>query len=384
MIYLDNAATSWPKPPSVAEAMTDFMDHIGANPGRAGHRLAVKAGQLVYLAREAVAEIFHAPDPLRIVFGYNITESLNLGLKGILNPGDHVITSSMEHNSMIRPLRELQKYGVELSIVKCDVEGRLSPSDVEAQIRSNTKLIAITHASNVVGTLIPIRDIGAICRKHDILMLVDTAQSAGSYPIDMQRDNIDLLGFTGHKSLCGPTGTGGLIIGERVDEKQMKPLIQGGTGSYSEHEEQPFFLPDAMESGTLNGVGLAGLIAGIEWIQKEGLDNIRHHDMMLTQQLINGLLQIPKCIVYGTHDARKQTSTVSFNIKGMASSEVGLRLDEEYDILCRIGLHCAPMAHKTIGTFPNGTVRFGISYFNTNDDIKRAIEAVAGLSQEIT
>ncbi len=383
MIYLDNAATTWPKPPCVSKAMADFLERVGANPGRAGHRLAVKASQSVYMAREAVAGIFNAPDPLRVVFGHNITEALNLCLQGILKPGDHVITSSMEHNSMMRPLRRLQKKGIEVSVVGCDKCGRLKPSDVEAHIRPNTKMAAVNHASNVVGTLLPIREIGTLCRKHGIMSLVDTAQSAGSCPIDMQKDMIDLLAFTGHKALYGPTGTGGLIIGERVDEKQVRPLIQGGTGSYSEFEEQPVFLPDAMESGTVNGVGLAGLAAAIQWISKEGLDKIRSHEIKLTQQLIDGLMQIPECFVYGTLNAKEQTAVVSFNIRGMPSSEAGLRLDDEYGILCRIGLHCAPAAHMTIGTFPDGTVRFGIGYLNKQEDITRAIEAVAALSREL-
>jgi|LSQX01.1.fsa_nt_gb cysteine desulfurase family protein len=383
MIYLDNAATSWPKPPGVAKAIVDFLNYIGANPGRAGHKLAIKAGQSVYRAREVVAELFNAPDPLRTVFGYNITEALNLCLHGILHPADHVITGSMEHNSMIRPLRQLQKQGIEVSVVHCDNMGRLNPADIEAHIRPNTKLVAISHASNVVGTLVPVQEIGGICRENGILLLVDTAQSAGCYPVDMQKDMIDLLGFTGHKSLYGPTGTGGLIIGERVEEKQIKPLKQGGTGSHSEHEEQPSFLPDAFESGTLNAMGLAGLTAGVEWILHEGLSNIRSHEINLTGKLIDGLRQIPGCTVYGTLDAKEQTAIVSFNLQGMDSSEVGYRLDEEYDILCRIGLHCSPLAHQTIGTFPKGTVRLGLSYFNTEEEIERVIEAVTGLSKEI-
>ena len=382
MIYLDNAATSWPKPPCVARAMVDFLNNTGANPGRGGHRLAIRAGQSVYRARETVARMFITPDPLRVVFGYNITEALNLCLQGNLLPGDHVITGSMEHNSMMRPLRQLQKEGVELSIVSCDKCGRLKAEDLEAHIRPNTKMVALNHASNIVGTIMPIREIGSICRKYGIIFLVDAAQTAGSIPFNMERDMIDLLAFTGHKSLLGPTGTGGVIIGECVNVKNMRPLLRGGTGSNSEYDEQPDYLPDAMESGTINGVGLAGLTAGINWILHEGLNKIRNHEIRLTQQLIDGLLDIPRCVVYGTLNAREQTAVVSFNIQGMESSEVGLRLDEEYDILCRIGLHCAPMAHMTIGTFPEGTVRFGISYFNTEDDIIRAIEAVAGLSRE--
>jgi selenocysteine lyase/cysteine desulfurase len=236
MIYLDNAATSWPKPPGVAQAMVHFLDEIGANPGRAGHRLAVEAGRIVYDTRELVAELFNAPDPLRVIFNHNVTEALNLALRGFLRPSDHVITSSMEHNSMMRPLRALEREGVEVTVVSCSPEGFLDPADVTRAIQPNTTMIALNHASNVVGTLLPVAEVGRIARQHNLL-LVDTAQTGGAYPIDVQADGIDLLGFTGHKSLYGPMGTGGLVIGERVDPARLEPLVRGGTGSRSEHEE---------------------------------------------------------------------------------------------------------------------------------------------------
>jgi cysteine desulfurase/selenocysteine lyase len=382
MIYFDNAATSWPKPPGVAEAMVRFLNEVGANPGRAAHRLAVEAGRILYDAREAVAELFNAPDPLRIVFGHNVTEALNLALRGLLHPGDHVITSSMEHNAMMRPLRALERRGVELAVVRCSPEGFLEPADVEAAIRPNTKMIALNHASNVIGTLLPVTEVGAICRQRDLFLLVDAAQTGGAYPIDVQADQIDLLGFTGHKSLGGPMGTGGLIVGERVDERRMEPLVRGGTGSNSEHEVQPDFLPDAFESGTPNAVGLAGLGVGVRWVLERGVDAIRAHEVALTRQLINGLLAIPGVTVYGRLDAELQTATVSFNVIGMAPSEVGLRLDDDYGIMCRVGLHCAPAAHRTIGTFPDGTVRFGLGAFNTLEEVEAALTAVGELAQE--
>ena len=263
MIYFDNAATSWPKPPCVTEAMVHFLQEVGANPGRSGHRLSVEAGRIVYAAREAVAELFHAPDPLRVVFGHNVTEALNLALHGLLRPGDHVITSSVEHNSVMRPLRALEQEGVELTVVPCSPEGCLDPADVQAAVRRNTTMIALNHASNVVGTLLPVAQVGRIARECDTLLLVDAAQTAGAYPIDVQADGIDLLAFTGHKSLYGPMGTGGLIVGERVNVRHMAPLKRGGTGSRSEHEAQPDFLPDLCESGTPNAVGLAGLHASL-------------------------------------------------------------------------------------------------------------------------
>ena len=383
MIYFDNAATSWPKPPGVVEAMVHFMEQVGANPGRAAHRRAVESGRIVYEAREAVCELFHAPDPLRVVWSKNVTEALNLALRGLLRVGDHVVTSSLEHNSVMRPLRALQRSGIEVTVVPCSPQGVLNPADVEQAIRPHTKLVALNHASNVVGTLLPVAEVGAICREHDVLLLVDTAQTGGAYPIDAQADQIDLLGFTGHKSLGGPMGTGGLIVGERVDERQMEPLERGGTGSHSEYEVQPDFLPDVYESGTLNAVGLAGLRAGVRWVLSQSVDRIRAHEVALTQRLIDGLRSLPSVIVYGTLHADLQIATVSFNVVGMEPSEVGLCLDDEYGILCRVGLHCAPAAHKAIGTFPDGTVRFGLNGFNTMDEVETALAAVEELARDI-
>ncbi len=380
LIYFDNAATSWPKPPEVAEAMTHFLTHIGASPGRSGHRLALEAGRMVYQTREVLAELFHAPDPLRVVFSHNVTESLNLALTGLLRPGDHVITSSMEHNSMMRPLRELERHGVELSIVRSSDAGLLDPDDVKAAIRSKTRMIALNHASNVVGTIQPTAEIGVIARQHDLLFLLDAAQTAGAYPIDVQAEGIDLLGFTGHKSLYGPTGTGGLILGERVRIEQLRPLKRGGTGSRSEEEEQPCFLPDMAESGTCNAVGLAGLLTSLKWIKARGVAQIRQHEMLLTQQLLDGLQSITGVTVYGIREVARQTATVSFNIAGVEPSDVGLCLDDEFGILCRVGLHCAPAAHKTMNTFPVGTVRFGLGAFNTPEEVARALTAVDTLA----
>ena len=382
MIYLDNAATSWPKPPGVARAMTRFLNEIGANPGRAAHRRAIKAGRIVYDTRETVSELFHASDPLRVVFGANVTEGLNLALRGLLRPGDHVVTSSMEHNAVMRPLRALEEEGIDLTVVGASPTGELDPAEVEAAIRAETTLIALNHASNVVGTLLPVAEVGRIARAYDLLLLVDGAQTGGAYPLDMEAAQIDLLGFTGHKSLCGPMGTGGLIVGERVNVDRMRPLKRGGTGSNSEREEQPDFLPDKFESGTANAVGLAGLGAGLRWVRDRSIEQIRAHEVALTQRLIEGLRAIDRVTVYGTGDAERQTATVSFTIEGLAPSEVGLRLDDEHGIMCRIGLHCAPSAHQTIGTFPEGTVRFGMSPFNTLEEIDQAVAAVEELAKE--
>jgi len=382
-IYFDNAATSWPKPPEVIRAMVRFMEEVGANPGRSAHRLSAEAARIVYDAREALAELFHVPDPLRIVFCSNATEAINLALKGLLRPGDHVVTSSMEHNAVMRPLRALERQGVEVTVVPCSPEGFLNPADLEGAIRPNTKLIALNHASNVVGTILPVAAAGEVARRHGLLLLVDAAQTAGAYPIDVEADKIDLLAFTGHKSLLGPMGTGGLYIGERVALSDFEPLKRGGTGSRSELEEQPDFLPDMCESGTLNAVGIAGLLAGVRFVLERGVEEIRRHEVELTQKLIEGLSTIPGVTVYGGRDPQRQTATVSFNVEGLEPSEVGLRLDEERGILCRVGLHCAPAAHKTIGTFPRGTVRFGLGYFNTMEEVERAVEAVGKLAKGV-
>jgi cysteine desulfurase/selenocysteine lyase len=390
MIYFDNTATSWPKPPGVTEAMMHFMEHVGANPGRSGHRLSVEAGRIVYDAREQIAELFGASDPLRVVFGANVTEALNLALCGYLQPGDHVLTSSMEHNSVMRPLRAMaaangtmQGSGdpIELTVVPCTPQGFLDPADLEAAIRPETAMIVLNHGSNVCGSLLPVREAGAIARRHDCLLLVDAAQTAGAYPIDMEADQIDLLAFTGHKALGGPMGTGGLIIGQRLDLERFMPLKRGGTGSRSEREEQPDFLPDMCESGTANTVGLAGLAAGVRWVLERGVDAIRQHEVELAQRLIDGLLEIPGVTVYGGLDATRQTATIAFTIAGLEPSEVGLRLDDEYDLMCRVGLHCAPAAHKTLGTFPTGTVRFGLSAFNTSAEVDIALQAVCTLAE---
>ncbi len=377
MIYFDNAATSWPKPAGVVEAMSYFVTEVGANPGRSAHHLSIEAGRIIYETREALARLFNVDDPLRIVFGLNATEALNLALYGILRRGDHVVTSSMEHNSVMRPLRALEEQAVvEVDVVPCSSEGFMDPADLEAALRPRTRMIVLNHASNVVGSLLPVAEAGEIARAHGVLLLVDAAQTAGAYPLDMEAMQIDLLAFTGHKALFGPQGTGGLCIGERVEVDDLEPLKRGGTGSRSEREEQPPFLPDKCESGTPNTVGLAGLRAGVEFVLKHGVENIRLHEVKLTRRLIEGLLGIPGVIVYGGHDAEMQTAAICFNVKGLSPSAVGLRLDEEYEIMSRVGLDCAPAAHRTIGTFPVGTVRFGLSYLNTVEELDAALTAV--------
>ena len=382
MIYLDNAATSWPKPPQVKEAMNRFMEEIGANPGRSGHSLSIEAARILYEARESLATLFHVKDPLRIILTLNATEAINLALNGLLKPGHHVITSSMEHNSVMRPLRNLEKKGIVVSVIPCTREGWLDPGEVRKGIRSDTKMIVLNHASNVTGSLLPIEEVGLIAKKHLLLFLVDAAQTAGAYPIHMEKAGIDLLAFTGHKSLYGPQGTGGLVIGDRVNEKEMVPLKQGGTGSRSEFEEQPDFLPDRFESGTPNGVGIAGLLAGVQFVLEKGVGQIRQKEKHLMDELIGGLKEISTLKIYGPESTTNRIATLSFNLAGISPSDVAFRLEREFGILCRPGLHCAPSAHHTIGTFPEGTIRFGLSAFNTEEEIEAAIQAVYLIAQE--
>jgi cysteine desulfurase / selenocysteine lyase len=377
MIYLDNAATSWPKPPEVILAMTQFLECAGGNPGRSGHRLSIDAGRIVYDARESIAELFNAADPFKVIFTPNVTYAINLSLNGLLKAGDHVITSSIEHNSMMRPLRALEKKGVHLTIVPCASDGSICVETVIHAIRPATRIIAVIHASNVVGTILPISEISAAAHKAGALLLLDAAQTAGLLPIDIQDMGIDLLAFTGHKALQGPPGVGGLIIGGKVPVAELEPLVRGGTGSRSEFEFQPEECPDKYESGTANGPGIAGLGAGVRWILKKGIDAIRAHEIKLTGRLIDGLKNIPGIKLYGPEDAARRTAVVSFTAEGRRVSEIGMRLDEEFGIMCRVGLHCAPAAHRTIGTFSEGTIRFAPGIQTAEAEIDFAIDAVA-------
>ena len=379
-IYLDNAATSWPKPPRMIIAMQKFNALNGANAGRSGHMRSIESAKITYETRQRLAMLFGLDDPLRIVFSKNITEAINLVLLGILNAGDHVVTSSMEHNSVMRPLRYLASSGIEVSTVRCSAEGKADPEDFRALIQPNTKLICLLHASNVVGTIMPVREVGKIAREHGLLFLVDTAQTAGTIPLAMQTDYIDFLAFTGHKSLYGPMGTGGVAIGERVDLSMLKPLMMGGTGSHSEFEEQPDFLPDKYESGTQNIIGLAGLNTSLVWLENVGIQEIANHKKNLCQKMIDGLMQIEGIRIYGPKDSNLQTAVVSFIIEGMDNGIVSQTLDEKYGILCRVGLHCAPSAIKTIQAFPQGTIRFSIGYFNTEAEIDTALQVIQEIS----
>jgi cysteine desulfurase family protein len=377
MIYLDNAATSWPKPPEVLNAVTDVLEHAGGNPGRSGHRLSIGAARVIYNAREDIADFFNTSDPMRLIFTSNATHSLNLAIMGLLEPGDHVVTDSMEHNSVMRPLRKLGQEGVDLTVVPCASDGSIDVRDIKGALKKNTRLVAINHASNVVGTIAPVAEIAEIAHKKSALLLVDAAQAAGAIPIDIESAEIDLLAFTGHKGLQGPPGIGGLVIGEGVDVSKFEPLMRGGTGSQSELEEQPEHLPDKYESGTPNICGIAGLHAGIKWLKERGVEEIRRREQELVKLLLEGLSAIPKVKLYGTLNPDESVAIVSFTADGKTVSEIGSRLDDEYGILSRIGLHCAPSAHRTIGSFPEGTIRLAPGVFSTREDIQKTLKAIS-------
>jgi len=377
LIYLDNAATTWPKPDTVWEAVVACGKQKCGNPGRSGHRLAVEAAREVFAAREAVAELFNTGDSSRIVFTWNATGALNTALQGFLRSGGHVITSSMEHNSVMRPLHTLRERGlIKYTVIPCSPRGELDPDEVRKAATKSTRLIVLTHASNVCGTLLPVKEVKKLL--PDIPLLVDSAQTAGVLPVDVQDAGIDMLAFSGHKGLYGPMGTGGLCVGKEI---RLEPFIQGGTGSRSEELSQPDYLPDALESGTLNVPGLSGLHAGVEFIRKEGLQTIRDHEISLTRLLLDGLSGNGKIRIHGIQDPEKQTAVVSITIDGKDPGEVARLLDRDFGIATRASLHCAPLAHRTLGTFPRGTVRFSMSYLNTKGDVQeavRALEAIAG------
>ncbi len=380
MVYLDNAATSWPKPEGVLKAMERAIIEFGSNPGRGNHQGVLGASRVVFRTRELLAELFKVTDPNRIIFTANATYAINIGIKGILKPGDHVITSAMEHNSVWRPLKYLERSGIILEVMPCDNQGLLDPASIKKAIKRNTKLIVTTHASNVTGGIFPVSEIGKIAREHGIIYMVDAAQTAGVVPIDVEKMSIDLLAFPGHKGLLGPQGTGGLYVGPGVE---MEPLIQGGTGSSSELEVQPDVLPDKFESGTLNTVGIAGLGAGVEYIISQGIDKIRSREAELCAKLVEGIQDIPKIKIYGPQNQFEKAPVVSINFGQVDANEVGFILDRAFKIAVRTGLHCAPQAHHTIGTIKQGTVRFSPSSFNLDKDITSAVQALKEIAEEL-
>jgi cysteine desulfurase family protein len=382
VVYFDNAATSFPKPQPVIDAVMEYMTAIGANPGRSGHPLSVNAGEVVFSARQAIASLLSVRNPLRVIFCLNATEALNLAISGLTNTGDHLITTSMEHNSSIRPLKELERSGkITLTIVPCSRNGVVEIDELEKHITASTRIMVINHASNVTGTVQPLRSIGALCRQKNIILIADCAQSAGIIPLNMQQDNVDLLAFSGHKGLYGPTGTGGLVMADDFDFSRMRPLKYGGTGSASDKMYQPAFIPDKYESGTLNVAGLCGLYAGIMHVtsRPDGIHGVHAVKKALVRYFIDRARSIPGFTGYVPAELI-ETGVVSFNIQGIEPSTVVQILAEEFTIMARPGLHCSPLAHQTIGTFPRGTVRFSFGLFNTEDQIDTAIKALHTIS----
>lgn len=376
LIYLDNASTSHPKPESVYRSMEEVV-RLSANPGRGGHRTALSLGRLVFETREALAELFGVTDSSRIVFTANATMAINTALFGLLVPGDRVVTSSMEHNAVTRPLRALQDRGVEVVKVQADEKGYLDPQNVRrACLEKPTRLLLINHCSNVTGTLQPIEELGHWCRQQEILFMVDGSQSAGSFPLNIEGLAIDLYAAPGHKGLLGPQGTGFLYVRHGL---QLTPLLYGGTGGNSHSDLAPEQMPERLECGTMNTPGLAGLKAAVEFIQDVGLEKICQREQQLLQKLIDGLTALDGVTLYGPTDKGRHGAAVSFNVDGRDPSEVGFLLDHEYGISVRVGLHCAPDAHRTIGTYPRGTVRVSPTYLTRDEDIDGLLNALQKL-----
>ena len=374
-IYLDNGATSFPKPKEVVDSMTNYMLSVGGNINRGSYKDSFDAENLVYETRELLCKFFNFSKAENVVFTSGITESLNVIIKGLFNSGDHIIVSSMEHNAVLRPLSSIIKLGVEFTIIPCNSMGELNVELLNLYIKQNTKAIIMTHSSNVCGTILPFKEIGSFCNKNNLYFIADAAQTAGSIPIDIEEMNIDALCFTGHKNLLGPQGIGGFLISEELS-KLIPPLIEGGTGSFSEYECQPSYMPDKFEGGTPNIPGIYGLNAGIKYINSIGLTNIQKQEEHLTQLFIDKALEIPEAKVIGSLSSKDRTSVVSLNFPDYDNGEIAYYLDKDYGISVRCGLHCAPLAHKTLGTFPNGTVRFSFGIFNTEDHINYAIDSL--------
>jgi len=380
MIYFDNAATSWPKPEDVYRAMDKFLRQKSGNPGRGGHSLSLAAKQMIDETRLLIARFINAQEIECVIFTQSCTASLNLGLKGLLKPGDHVITDSIGHNSLVRPLKKLEHQGVKITRLPPSLETDvLSIGEIEKSITSKTKLLVVTHGSNVTGVVQPIAAYGALAQKNNFIFMVDAAQTAGKYPIDVVKDKIDIVAFSGHKGLFGPPGTGVFYVGEKVE---IEPIFEGGTGFQSEREEQPNQLPYRYESGTPNSVGICGLGAGLKFIISESLEKIQKHDRSLRARLIEGLSSIPGLILYSSRDTAPHTAVISMNIEGYDPEDVGTILDQTFDIKVRAGLHCAPAAHRTLGTYPKGTVRISLGYFNTDEEIDRTLKALAKIAKE--
>ncbi|MBI5682094.1 MAG: aminotransferase class V-fold PLP-dependent enzyme [Deltaproteobacteria bacterium] len=369
MIYLDNSATSFPKPESVYQRVDYILRNIGGNPGRGSHRMAIGASRIIFETRESAARLFNIKDSSRIVFTRNATEAINLAFKGLLKPNDNVVTTNIEHNAVSKTLRRLEGQGINVSKVCASNNGFVKPTDIEKAITKDTRLVSVTHASNVFGAILPIAEIGAICKNKGVLFMIDAAQTAGIIDIDAPAMNIDILIATGHKALFGPQGTGFLYIKEGIEPL---PLVDGGLGEAEDISE----IPDRLEAGTMNTPGIGGLGAGIEFILKEGVACIRKYEEGIVKQIIQGLQDLKGISIIGTLDADKRVSLVSFNIDGKDPLDVGCILDNEFGIMTRCGTHCAYDAHKTLGTYPSGAVRVSPGYFNTEKEIEGFLRAI--------
>ena len=375
-IYVDNASTSFPKPKEVLDSINNFMINLGGNSGRGSSSSSLKSSHVIYNCREAIAQFFNFNKSENVIFTNNITSSLNILLNSIVQEGWHVITSTMEHNSVLRPLFKLkEERNIELTVVQADNNGFVAAADIDNAIKDNTKLVILSQASNVTGNIQPLKEIGELCRKKSIYFIIDTAQSAGSINVDFKELNCNALAFTGHKGLLGPQGIGGFIIDDDLNDI-AKPVFVGGTGSMSYSLVQPDFLPDKFESGTLNTPGIAGLYSAINFINKETINAIHTKEMYLSRLLLDDLNNMDYVTLYGPNTTINRLSTFSINLTDMNSNEFSYYLDSKYNIITRTGLHCAPLAHKTIGTENMGTVRISIGYFNTVEDIKSLIDAI--------
>nr|WP_317282565.1 aminotransferase class V-fold PLP-dependent enzyme [uncultured Sellimonas sp.] len=378
MIYLDNAATTMHKPKQVIEAVVEAMNSLG-NAGRGANAASLGAARTIYETRERLARLFGAENPKQIVFTANSTESLNVAIKGLFKTGDHVISTMLEHNSVLRPLYEIQEKGVEVTFLKSDRKGRVCYDDFEKECKDNTKAIICTHGSNLTGNLVDIKKVGEIAKKHNLLFVVDASQTAGVFPINVQEMNIDVLCFTGHKGLLGPQGTGGMYVREGL---VIHPLKSGGSGVQTYNKHHPKEMPTALEAGTLNGHGIAGLCAALKYIEETGMDNIRETEQKWMRMFYEGVKEIPNVTVYGDFSTKERCPIVTLNIGDYDSSEVSDELLMTYDISTRPGGHCAPLMHEALGTVEQGAVRFSFSHFNKEEEIQTAVRAVQELAKE--
>ncbi len=378
-IYLDQASTTYPKPECVAKAVYEYMTGNGSNINRGCYENAYDTEEIVLETRELLCELFDEPDCKNVVFTKNVTESLNVVLKGFLKSGDHVLVSSMEHNAVMRPIRQLEKKGVEFDRIPCSKQGELDVTSMEGLLKTNTKAVVMMHASNVCGTIFSLKEVGEFCKEHGLKFIVDCAQTAGVFPISMKEMHIDVLCFTGHKGLYGPQGIGGFILREEMIG-EIKPLLSGGTGSISHTEEIPEFMPDRFEPGTMNLPGIFGLHAALNWLKEIGIENIHNKEKMLTGLFLESIKKLDslgeRIKLIGKETNAGRTAVVSIQTPGRDVSEVAYLLDKNYGIMTRVGLHCAPSAHQTLNTYPTGTVRFSFGYFNTEEEVLFAVKAL--------